>query len=163
MGCHARRKRILLRIRSAVSPPCPRDLYGSQNDKHSDFRAKGSVTAMAVVADLHRISLSPSIPVTQDARQASTLWLTAWTVFILLCQKNCNTSMRICQAPIRFFSHPFPRFPIPTRWQYDSMGGCAIPCQFVPFRAMCFMFFSFLGFSFLRFGFFGGIRAHARE
>ena len=33
---------------------CPRDLYDSQLDKHSDLTARGRVTVMAVAADFHR-------------------------------------------------------------------------------------------------------------
>ena len=63
MGAKKRQKAEIplqyLQIRVVRLPICPRDLYESQNDKHSDLRSEASVTVMAVAADFHRNFLIP--------------------------------------------------------------------------------------------------------
>ena len=52
-------------------PICPRDLYVSQSDKHSDLTVcmANRVTVMAVATDFHRDFLIPGHTVLQYVRQ----------------------------------------------------------------------------------------------
>ncbi|MBQ9806526.1 MAG: hypothetical protein IJW49_08495 [Clostridia bacterium] len=49
-----------LPVSLAAAPPfAQRVFFGTQNGQHSDLKARGLVTVMAVAADLHRDFLTP--------------------------------------------------------------------------------------------------------